>query len=56
VKVYSTVTKTYSNVNIPANVSTSDLSAAFNQIGFTKVDVYRSGDPQYGSTWIISYI
>lgn len=57
VKVYDPVSRSYSKSNIPASINSWDLAAALKQIaGFDKVDVYRSGDPAYGATWIISYM
>lgn len=56
VKVYDTISKTYSLYNIPFNVAASSLQAGLRQIvGFEKVEVTRSGDPLYGAKWLISY-
>lgn len=51
------MTRGYTNQNIPADVYPWVLAAAFQQFaGFEKVQVYRTGDPGYGTKWIISYI
>lgn len=56
IKLYDSVSKTYSMFNIPYNVGASALQSALRQIvGFEKVEVTRSGDPLYGAKWLISY-
>lgn len=56
IMLWDSVSRSYSNEKIPHNVTSWELSNAFRQIpGFEKVDVYRTGDPDYGSKWFISY-
>lgn len=57
INVYDSVSRTYSIYNIPYNVTAASLQAAFRQIaGFENVEVFRSGTPEYGAKWLISYI
>jgi hypothetical protein len=57
VKVWSSTTNSYSVTTIPFNVTASALQNALNQLpGFGKVEVNLFGDPNYGATWLISYI
>jgi hypothetical protein len=48
----------FSNTNIPFNVSTSALKSAFQQLNpaFKLMEIERAGDPNTGARWIIYYI
>lgn len=56
IRLWDQISQSYSIDAIPANVTAWTLMNALRQIaGFEKVDVYRTGDPAYGTKWFISY-
>jgi len=57
VPIYDRLTQSYSNENIPYDVSADTLQSALRQIpGFGSVEVSRTGEPSYGAKWIISFV
>ena len=57
VALYDSSTQSYSNTDLPYDISEGNLQDALRQIvGFDKVEVVRKNYPSYYATWIISYI
>ena len=57
VGLWDSASNSYFNTNIPFDVAAWTLQGALRNIGgFSAVEVYRDGNPWYGtSRWIISY-
>lgn len=57
IKIYDSVSKTYSDEKIPASVSAATLQSAIRVFeGYEKTEVSRINDPSYGAIWIVSFL